>query len=154
VSDIAWQLQPFEALSITDLHAMLRLRSEVFVVEQQCLFPDIDGLDPACLHLSAWRGEHLLAYARLMPPGLKAPAPVIGRVVTAPEARGIGLGHQLNRQAVQACLQRWPGQGITLFAQAHLQDFYGRAGFVGLGEPFDEDGILHREMHRPPGDLL
>jgi len=154
VNTAVWQLQPFEGLSTARLHDILRLRSDVFVVEQQCIFLDIDGLDPACLHLSAWVGAQLLAYARLMPPGLKAPAPVIGRVVIAPSARGTGLGHRLNQHAVQACLQHWPGQGITLFAQAHLQDFYGRAGFVGVGEPFDEDGILHREMHRPPGDLL
>jgi ElaA protein len=148
---LQWTCEPFDALRPAILYAMLRLRSEVFVLEQQCVFLDPDGLDLVALHLGAWQQGVLQAYARLLPPGVKAPAPVISRVITAPSARGVGLGHPLAAHAVQACEQQWPGLGITLFAQAHLQAFYGRAGFVGLGEPFMEDGILHREMHRRAG---
>jgi ElaA protein len=145
---LSWSCERFEQLSVTRLYALLRLRSEVFVVEQNCAFLDPDGLDAGALHLGAWRDDVLLAYARLLAPGVKAAAPVISRVITAPAARGTGIGHLLNAQAVLACERLWPQQGITLFAQSHLQAFYGRSGFVGLGEDFIEDGIPHREMHK------
>lgn len=145
-----WLCLPFAELGSERLHTVLRHRVEVFVVEQRCAYPEIDGLDPAAWHLMAWDGDALQAYARLLPPGLKAPSPVIGRVLTTAATRGTGLGHALLAQAVQACEQRWPGAGITLFAQAHLQHFYARAGFVGVGAIFDEDGIPHREMHKTP----
>ena len=143
-----WQCSDFDALTPRQLYELLRLRAEVFIVEQACVFQDIDGLDPGAHHLLAWEGEQLRACARLLAPGVKAPAPVISRVITAPAARGTGLGHELAAQAVAHCERLWPGQGITLFAQAHLQGYYGRAGFVGVGEEFIEDGIPHREMHR------
>ena len=145
-----WLCLPFAQLGVERLHTVLRHRVEVFVVEQRCAYPELDGLDPSALHLMAWDGEALRAYARLLPPGLKAPSPVIGRVLTTADARGRGLGHALLAQAVHACETHWPGQGITLFAQAHLQGFYARAGFAGVGEIFDEDGIPHREMHKTP----
>jgi ElaA protein len=152
---LSWSCKSFEQLAVAELYACLRLRAEVFVIEQQCLFPDLDGLDQQALHLMAWDGRvvgqmQLAAYARLLPPGLKATAPVISRVVNAPKFRGQGIGHELNRQALQHCERLWPGQGITLFAQAHLQHFYARAGFAPVGEPFDEDGILHQEMRIHP----
>lgn len=145
---MTWHCLSFAELSTHQLYELLRLRSDVFVVEQACVFPDVDGLDFAAQHLMAWEGEQLLAYARLLAPGVKAAAPVISRVVIAPAARGHGLGHELAAQAIAHCERLWPGQGITLFAQSHLQRYYGRAGFVGVGDEFIEDGIPHREMHR------
>jgi len=149
-TSLDWQCQPFAQLTPAQLYSILRLRAEVFVIEQQCIYLDPDGLDTQALHLGAWAGEQLMAYARLLPPGARAPDPVISRVITAPAARGTGLGHQLNRHALQQMAQAWPGQGVTLFAQAHLQAFYAQAGFVGVGDEFDEDGIPHREMRSPP----
>jgi ElaA protein len=143
-----WLCLPFDELSPRQLYALLRLRSQVFVVEQACVFEDIDGLDLEAAQLMGWDGGQLLAYARLLKPGVKAAQPVISRVITAPAARGTGLGHELAAQAVRHCERLWAGQGITLFAQAHLQAYYGRAGFVGVGEEFIEDGIPHREMHK------
>lgn len=143
-----WLCLPFAGLTTAQLYALLRLRSEVFVLEQACVFLDADGLDLDAWHLMAWDGDRLLAYARLLAPGVKADAPVIGRVITAAAARGTGLGHGLAAQAVRHCEGLWPGQGITLFAQSQLQTFYARAGFVAVGEDFIEDGIPHREMHR------
>lgn len=143
-----WRSESFAELGVDRLYALLRLRAEVFVVEQRCFYVDADGLDPQCLHLSAWAGDTPVAYARLVPPGLKAQAPCIGRVLTAPAARGSGLGHLLARQAVQACEAAWPGQGITLYAQAHLRGFYERHGFHAVGDVFDEDGIPHLRMDK------
>ncbi len=147
---LTWRCQPFEQLTPAQLYSILRLRAEVFVIEQQCIYLDPDGLDTQALHLGAWAGDQLMAYARLLPPGARAPEPVISRVITAPIARGIGLGHKLNRHALRQMAQAWPGQDVTLFAQAHLQAFYAQAGFVGVGDEFDEDGIPHREMRSPP----
>ena len=145
---LTWTCEGFEQLGAVRLYALLRLRSEVFVVEQNCAFLDLDGLDEGALHLAAWRGAEPVAYARLLAPGVKAPTPTISRVITAPSARGTGLGHELNAQALAACERLWPQRSLTLFAQAHLQGFYSRAGFVGVGEEFMEDGIPHREMQK------
>lgn len=143
-----WRCEAFEQLGVERLYALLRLRAEVFVVEQRCFYVDADGADPKCLHLSGWQGEVPLAYARLVPPGMKAERPCIGRVLTAPSARSIGLGHELARRAADACELQWPGLGITLYAQAHLRGFYERHGFHAVGDVFDEDGIPHLRMDK------
>lgn len=145
-----WVCVPFDGLSVRQLHDLLRLRSEVFVVEQNCVFLEIDGLDPKTWHLlgSADDGQ-LLAYTRLIPPGVKAPDALIGRVVTSPAARGGGTGRALMAESIARCEQLWPNHAITLHAQAHLERFYGSFGFVQSGEPYIEDGIPHIEMRRP-----
>lgn len=145
-----WTCLRFEALSVQQLYAVLALRSEVFVVEQNCVFLDIDGLDPKTLHLLGTGDDGALkAYARLIPPGLKAPDALIGRVVTAPAARGGGTGRLLMAEAVAQCERLWAGHAITLHAQAHLERFYGGFGFEPVGEPYIEDGIPHIEMRKP-----
>lgn len=145
-----WQCLPFAALNTAQLYELLALRSEVFVVEQQCVFLDIDGVDREVWHLLGHGDDgRLLAYARLLPPGLKSPTDaVIGRVVTATAARGSGTGRALMAEAVAHCERLWPGQALTLHAQAHLQAFYGSFGFVQVAEPYLEDGILHIEMRK------
>ncbi|CAM3660022.1 GNAT family N-acetyltransferase [Roseateles saccharophilus] len=144
-----WTCAPFAELSVQLLHDALALRSEVFVVEQNCVFLDIDGLDPQVWHLLGHGDDgSLRAYARLIPPGLKAPDALIGRVVTAPAARGGGTGRALMAEAVAQCERLWPGHGITLHAQAHLQRFYAGFGFLPVGEPYIEDGIPHQEMRK------
>jgi len=145
-----WTCLRFEALSVQQLYDVLALRSEVFVVEQNCVFLDIDGLDPKTLHLLGSGDDGALqAYARLIPPGLKAPDALIGRVVTSPTARGGGTGRALMAEAVAQCELLWPGHAITLHAQAHLERFYGGFGFVPVGEQYMEDGIPHIEMRKP-----
>lgn len=145
-----WTCVPFAELSVQQLHDVLRLRSEVFVVEQNCVFLEIDGLDPKTSHLLG-RGDDgaLKAYARLIPPGVKAPDALIGRVVTSPTARGGGTGRLLMTEAITQCERLWPGHAITLHAQAHLERFYGSFGFVQSGDPYIEDGIPHIEMRKP-----
>jgi ElaA protein len=145
-----WTCLPFAELGVQPLYELLALRSEVFVVEQNCVFLDIDGLDPQTWHLLGHGDDGALkAYARLLPPGLKAPADaVIGRVVTSPAARGGGTGRALMAEAVAQCERLWPGHPITLHAQAHLERFYASFGFVPVGEQYMEDGIAHIEMHK------
>ena len=145
-----WTCARFDELTVGQLYDLLQLRSQVFVVEQNCVFLDIDGLDRQTLHLLG-TGEDgaLRAYTRLIPPGVKAPDALIGRVVTAPAARGGGTGRALMAESVARCEQLWPGHAITLHAQAHLERFYAGFGFVPVGEPYMEDGIPHIEMRKP-----
>jgi ElaA protein len=149
---LRWRCLPFGALSPHTLYALLRLRAQVFVVEQACTFQDLDGADPACLHLLGEQpgegGALLLASARLVPPGLLLREASIGRVVTAPEARGRGLGHALVRESVRQLHQLWGEQPIRIGAQAHLEAFYRQHGFTPAGPLYMEDGIAHREMLR------
>lgn len=148
-----WTCVPFNELSVQQLYAVLALRSEVFVVEQNCVFLDIDGLDPQTWHLLGHGDDGTLkAYARLLPPGLKGPDALIGRVVTSPGARSGGVGRALMAEALAQCARLWPAHPITLHAQAHLERFYGSFGFAPIGEQYMEDGISHQEMQKrsPP----
>lgn len=151
--DLQWRCLPFHALSAETLYRLLRLRSEVFVVEQACVFLDMDGLDAQCLHVL---GEvvdqdgtpHLHASTRMVPPGVAFAEASIGRVVTAPAARGGGIGHALMAESVRLLEQLWGPQPIRIGAQAHLERFYNRHGFVSDDKPYIEDGIPHIEMLR------
>jgi ElaA protein len=149
---LTWHLKHHSELDKHELYALLALRSRVFVVEQRCAYQDPDGQDLLAdtHHLLAWDDEQLVAYLRLLDPSTQDGDVVIGRVLTAPEARGSGLGHQLLERAVAACLERWPGQPIYLSAQAHLQGYYARYGFVAVTEPYLEDDIPHIGMRRQP----
>ena len=142
----AWQLFTFDALDTRTLYALLRLRSEVFVVEQACVFLDIDGLDPQALHLTGWSADGLVAYARCFPAGVSFAEASIGRVVTSGAARGAGWGHLLIDEALRVVLAHWGRQPVRIGAQARLKDFYQRHGFVDVGMPYVEDGIDHLEM--------
>jgi len=149
---IQWQLLPFAALSGAQMYEVMQLRSEVFVVEQNCVFPDMDGKDAQCMHLLGTQVVDgvpvVMAYARCLPKGLAFAEVSIGRVVTRPSARGMGLGHPLIAQAIAACNATWGPQPIRIGAQARLKDFYQQHGFVDLNLPYMEDGIAHLEMLR------
>ena len=154
VEAIQWQLLHFNALSGAQMYDVMQLRSTVFVVEQNCVFPDMDGKDAQCMHLLGTQmvdGTPLLqAYARCLPAGLAFAEVSIGRVVTRPEARGLGLGHPLIREAIAACDATWGAQAIRIGAQARLENFYQQHGFVDMHLPYMEDGIAHLEMLRQP----
>ncbi len=146
---IDWRFARFVDLSPREIHDLYRLRAEVFVVEQACAFQDLDGADPDSWHLIGYRGNDLVAYSRLVPPGVKYEEPSIGRVVTTPSARGTGRGRELMRQALARAEKLWPGRAIRIGAQQRLEKFYEEFGFVTASAPYDEDGILHVEMVRP-----
>ncbi|MFA1260667.1 GNAT family N-acetyltransferase [Xanthomonas axonopodis pv. fascicularis] len=149
-----WQHLRFAQLSATQLYALLRLRTDVFVVEQQCAYPELDGkdTDPAVLHLLGTANDAALAaYLRVLPPGLSYSEPSIGRVVVAAAFRGTGLAHALLREGIGLVHAQWPGRAIQLGAQAHLQSFYAAHGFAPASAPYLENGIPHLDMLRPAG---
>lgn len=148
---IHWHARRFHELDPDTLYALLKLRAEVFVIEQHCVYLDPDGKDrhPGALHLfgTADNGA-LAAYLRILPAGLTYPQVSFGRVLTAPAFRGRGLGDPMLRAALAEIDRHWPGADVQIGAQAHLQDFYGRHGFVPSSEPYVEDGIAHLDMLR------
>ena len=146
-----WRWHRWGGLATDLLYQLLRLRSEVFVVEQACLFPDMDGLDPQCEHLCGTDASGtVVAYARLLPPGLKHPEAALGRVVTAAAVRRSGAGRELMRQALAGCRARHPGHAIRIGAQQRLERFYIEFGFVTVSDPYLEDGIPHLDMLLSP----
>ena len=140
------EFRRFDTLSGAEVHALLRLRQDVFVVEQDCAFAEIDGRDPGALHLLAWAGERLAGCLRLL---AEEDAMRIGRIVVGAPARGPGLGHRLLAAALDRCAATAPGRAVVLSAQAHLENFYAAHGFIVVSSAYLEDGILHVDMRRP-----
>ncbi len=145
---IQWQDLHHSQLSLTQLYALLKLRCAVFIVEQNCPYQDIDGEDLRGnnRHILGWRDGELIACARLLEESDGAIA--IGRVIVASQARGEKLGYQLMEQALASCERHWPGVGLRLGAQAHLEAFYASFGFQPVTDIYDEDGIPHIGMAR------
>jgi len=141
--ELRWHDREFGELSIVDLYAILELRGRVFVVEQACAYLDADGLDQISRHLWA-EDVGVVAYLRIVPAGAKFAEVSLGRIVTAPEARGTGLGRTLVRRGLAAV----GGAPVRISAQVHLEAFYGEFGFTRAGEPYVEDGIPHVDMVR------
>jgi ElaA protein len=141
--ELHWHERAFAELSAAELYAIIELRERVFIVEQTCAYLDADGLDPVSRHL--WcTGEAIRAYLRIVPPGAKFDEVSLGRIVTAPEARGTGLGRVL----VQRGLAAVGAVPVRISAQAHLERFYGELGFRRVSELYLEDGIPHIDMLR------
>ena len=141
--------KPFTALTTHELYCIMQLRSEVFVVEQNCVYQDVDGFDQTAHHVFTLKGSQVLAYARLLPPGAKYPEASLGRVVSHASVRGTGLGKMLMHTALAHCEALWPNKGITISAQAYLEKFYQDLGFATQSEPYLEDDIPHIKMRRP-----
>ena len=149
VLSFAWRR--WEELDTDELYGLLRLRQEVFVVEQACAYQDLDGLDSSSLHLLATVGEALAGYIRLLPPGLQyQELPAIGRVVTSPAFRGQGLGRPLMEEGWLRSQVLWGPTPVKLGAQSYLQDFYNSLGYRVCGPGYDEDGIPHLPMLKEP----
>ena len=145
---LTWSWQRFAALGADGVYDMLALRAKVFVLEQGA-FLDPDGVDRRSEHLLGRDANgNLRAYLRLVDPGVKYAEPSIGRVVLDKPLRGSGLADTLVAQGVQRSDAVWPGQGNRISAQAHLARFYGRHGYVAVGESYLEDGIAHLQMWR------
>ena len=147
---LQWSWHAFAALDPPLLYAILELRSRVFVVEQNCVFLDMDGADDRCEHLCGHSEDgRLLAYLRLVPPGLKFAEASIGRVVTDPGFRRQGLAREAMKLGIQRLGERFPGHACRIGAQQYAEPFYASLGFAATGKPYLEDGIVHTEMIRP-----
>jgi ElaA protein len=146
--EISWKCVSFQELSTEELYQILRLRSEVFVVEQQCLWVDCDNKDQESYHLMGWNEHNLLAYTRLLPAGLSYDEMSIGRVATSQNARGTGVGKVLMQKSLEEIERIFGRQPIKIGAQIYLQKFYENFGFTQTSEVYIEDGIDHIEMLR------
>ena len=145
-SPVNWLCSKFDSLSTAELYEILRLRAEVFVVEQNCPYQDLDGKDQVAFHLLGLVDSSLCCYSRLLPPGVNYPEASIGRVITSSLVRGGGFGRLLLQESIRQCQLLWPGQAITISAQQHLEKFYQENGFVTKSAPYPEDGIPHIKM--------
>ena len=146
-----WKWSRFAALTVDDVYDMLGLRSRIFVVEQECVYLDIDGVDRQSWHLLGRDGAGVLqAYLRVVDPGARYELPSIGRVTVDSTQRGTGLGHALLAEGLRRCDEAWPGRANHISAQARLRGFYGGHGYVPVGEEYLEDGIPHIGMERAP----
>jgi len=146
---LEWKCQHFDQLTVDELYAILRLRSEVFVVEQNCVFLDMDDKDQHCWHVTGWEDEKFVAYTRLVPPGISYEEPSIGRVVTSPKIRNRGIGKILMEYSIEKIFSIFGKQSIRIGAQLYLKNFYESLGFSVSGRVYLEDGIDHIEMLFP-----
>ena len=144
-----WTCQHFDELSTKELYEILQLRSEVFVVEQNCVFLDMDDKDQKCWHVCGWQDQKLVAYTRLVPPGTAYEQPSIGRVTTSAAVRRTGLGKELMEISIEKTFSIFGKQPIKIGAQLYLKKFYESLGFRQSSEVYLEDGIEHIEMIFP-----
>lgn len=140
------EVKGFNDLSVSELYDILRLRSEIFVVEQNCVYLDIDGKDKSSSHLMIKEGDVLVAYCRIIPPGISYVESSIGRVVSAAAYRSFGYGQLLMKEAIKETHKRFPGNDIRIGAQEYLKRFYASLGFQQVSDTYLEDGIPHIEM--------
>ena len=143
-----WALKEFDKLTVDELYALLQLRSEVFVVEQNCVFQDMDNKDKFSHHLMGWQNNKLVAASRLVPPGISYQEPSIGRVVTSLEIRNKGIGKMLMEKSIEIAEELFGKQAIKIGAQFYLLEFYSSLGFKPSSAIYLEDGIEHLEMIR------
>ena len=143
---VNWHCKKFDDLSLHELYKIMQLRNEVFVVEQNCVYQDADGKDPHCYHLMGWLENKLVAYTRLLPPGLAYTEPSIGRVVSSPSARGGGIGRELMNKSIEQVSQLFGNIPIKIGAQLYLLNFYSSLGFQQTSAVYLEDNIEHVEM--------
>lgn len=153
--ELRFNCQYFSDLSIVELYACMRLRQEVFVVEQDCPYLDADGKDQQSWHLLGWQNQQLVAYTRLVPGGISYPDYVsIGRVVTHQSVRRTGVGRALMQESIRQIARLFPEMPVKMSAQCYLVDFYKSFGFETTGAAYPEDGIPHIAMIRKQKKLL
>lgn len=146
---ISWSLKKFDDLTPYELYNVLQLRNEVFVVEQNCAYQDADNKDSLSFHFMGWKDDKLVAYTRIIPPGISYEESSIGRVVSSPSIRGTGIGRELMHQSISQLYKLYGNVGIKIGAQLYLIKFYSSFGFIQTGEVYLEDGIKHIEMIKP-----
>jgi len=143
---IEWRYKKFVQLTPYEVYDLLHLRSEVFVVEQNCVFLDTDSVDRRCFHLLGYSESKLIAYARIVPPGILYKEASIGRIVTSPSVRHKGVGKKLVEESIDRLYNSFGNVLIKIGAQFYLKKFYESWGFYQIGEVYLEDGIEHIHM--------
>ena len=143
-----WTVKNFDDLTPHELYDILQLRSEVFGVEQNCVYQDMDNKDQFCFHVMGWQDSRLVAYTRLVPPGISYKEPSIGRVVTSREVRRTGFGKTLIEKSIAEIIRLYGKTPIKIGAQLYLKKFYESFDFEQSGDIYDEDGIPHVHMTR------
>jgi ElaA protein len=146
--NLEWKIKRFETLSTKELYDLLQLRAEVFIVEQNCVYQDIDGKDEKALHMIGEDNGQIVAYARLFKPHDYFEQASIGRVIVKETARSQKLGHILMREAIEAVNSHFDQRNITISAQLYLKKFYESHGFIQTSEMYLEDDIPHIEMRK------
>ncbi|WP_299156286.1 GNAT family N-acetyltransferase [uncultured Tenacibaculum sp.] len=141
-------VKTFKELTTSELYEILQLRSEVFVVEQNCVYQDIDGKDQKALHVLGIKKGKIIAYTRLFNSGEYFDTPSFGRVIIKETERKYGYGHDLIKASIQAVVDNYNETKITISAQTYLKKFYESHGFIKIGEDYLEDGIPHIKMIR------
>ncbi len=143
---MSWKIQTYNELTTEELYKIIQLRVNVFIVEQQTCYEDLDNHDQNSIHLSYVKNGKIFAYARLLPPGEKFDMASIGRVITNQEVRGTGLGKEMVQLAINTIEKEWPGSEIFIQAQGYLEDFYGSFGFKQVSERYIYDSLPHLDM--------
>jgi len=146
MSSLNWTYKHFTSLTTQELYTILSLRSEVFVVEQNCVYLDTDKKDLDAWHLCGWKDDSLVAYVRILAPGVSYEEASIGRVLTNPTFRKHGYGIELMKLAIEKTMNQFDVSTIKIGAQLYLLNFYSSLGFVQTSEVYMEDGIPHIEM--------
>ncbi len=143
---MGWVVKNFNELTNKELHDIFRIRVDVFVVEQNCAYPEVDGKDIQAMHLFKKENDTIIAYARLLPPGVSYVQASIGRVLVDKNYRGKKLGHELIERALVMIQRHLNETTVKIQAQSHLQSFYGSFGFAPISEEYLEDNIPHIDM--------
>jgi ElaA protein len=146
MQSLHWTYKHFSSLTTQELYTILSLRNEVFVVEQNCVYLDSDNKDVDAWHLCGWKDDVLVAYVRILAPGVSYEEASIGRVLTNPAFRKHGYGVELMKVAIEKTLQQFEVEQIKIGAQLYLLNFYSSLGFTQTSEEYMEDGIPHIEM--------
>lgn len=145
---IQWKIKPFKELTVGELYECLRLRSEVFIVEQNCVYNDVDNKDQVAFHLFGAVDDKIVAYTRLFDAGNYFENASIGRVVVGTDYRDLKYGHELIENAITELFKLFGRQKIEISAQLYLKKFYESHGFVAIGDTYLEDDIPHIKMIR------
>lgn len=148
MNEVVWKIKSFDKLTIKELYAILKIRQEVFIVEQTCYYLDADGYDEKAIHIWGEKDEEIVAYCRIFEPKIKYPESSLGRVLTNPSYRNLKLGKVLLKIALNTIEVKFNTPNVRISAQDYLLRFYSEFGFISTGLEYLEDYIPHTEMSR------
>ena len=146
MTSIKFKVKKFKALSVDELYDLLHLRQQIFVIEQNCIYLDADGIDKKCFHLLGFVNNKIVAYARIIPEGISYKTPSIGRVVIDEKHRGNKYAYKLMQKAIEVTIEKFNTKKVTISAQLYLKEFYQNLGFKTIGEVYLDCNLPHLKM--------